>query len=358
LRPELFHFTLPVVGWTIPIYTYGLMIMTGLLVALYVASRRAKALGIDPAAMTDLAVWAMVGGIVGARVFYVAQFHDEYDWRLFQLDAPTFTTAPGIAGLVIGVAIGLWAARRKLGAVGKRGWVTALSAVIGGVVGARLLYGFTHPAEVDFRVFRIDQGGLVFFGGFFVAFAACLAYVRAHRLPVGRTADVVAPSLVLGQAFGRIGCFLNGCCFGRTCSAPWAVTFPKAYVGAREIPNPVFDWQVKHLGLDPTSHTSFAVHPTQVYSSLFDFGLFLFLSWYLSRRRFDGDVMLLYGLIYAVGRFSVEFLRGDNDATFTGLTIAQDLCIPLFVLCGAWLVARRLAAPRLVPAPEPTGSRA
>ncbi|MBI1849342.1 MAG: prolipoprotein diacylglyceryl transferase [Planctomycetes bacterium] len=357
MRPELFHFTLPLIG-TIPIYTYGFMIMLGLLVALFVASRRARAMGIDPAALTDLAVYAMVGGIVGARIFYVAQFHDDFDWRLFRLDAATFTSLGGIAGLLAGGVGGLWLARNRMGAFGRRRWVTAASTTILGLVGARLLHGFTHPSEVDFGVFRIDKGGLVFFGGFFVAFVVCLLYVRSHRLPVGRVADVVAPSLILGQAFGRIGCFLQGCCFGKTCSLPWAVTFPSGYHGAREIPSPVFDYQVRHMGLDAHAATSLPVHPTQVYSSLFDFGLFLFLSWWLTRRRLDGDVMLLYGILYSAGRFGLEFLRGDNDATFTGLTIAQDLSIVIFVACTVWYVARRAVAVGVIPSPQASGGRA
>ncbi len=356
MRPELFHIPVPGIG-TIPIYTYGFMVMVGLLAAVYVASRRARLEGIDPAVLTDLALYTMVGAIVGARLFYVIQFRDDFDWRLFKLDAATFSAAPGIFGLVLGALLGTWLARRKLGDLGRTGWFTLLLPVLLGIVGARLAYGLANPGEVDFGVFRIDRGGLVFYGGFFAAFLTGLAYVKAKRLPVGRFADLVAPPLALGQAFGRIGCFLNGCCFGEVCSPAlaWGVEYPKAYMGAREIANPVYDFHLGHLGLEPTATHSLPVHPTQIYESLLDFALFVVLLWYLARRRRDGDVMLLYVILYSALRFVIEFLRGDNSTTFTGLTIGQDLSLALFALSTAWFVARRAVGLRPAFA-EPTAS--
>jgi phosphatidylglycerol:prolipoprotein diacylglycerol transferase len=345
VRPELFSIPIPGLG-SIPIYTYGFMVMVGLLAALFVASRRARAVGMDAASLSDLAVWVMISGIVGARLFYLVQFRQDFDWRLFRLDLPTFASASGLGGLLAGGSLGLWAARRKVGSLGRRPWVCAAVTVASGIAGARLGYGLAHPQEVDFGVFRIDRGGLVFFGGLFGAFVVGLAYVRARGLPLGAVADVVAPSLSLGQAFGRIGCFLNGCCFGTTTSLPWAVRYPQSYAGTREIPNPAFDFHVRHLGFAETAGHSLPVHPTQIYESLLDFSLFLFLAWYVTRRARNGDALLLYGVLYSALRFGIEFLRGDNAPTFTGLTVAQNLSLVLFPFCLVWLLARRAGRAR------------
>ena len=103
--------------------------------------------------------------------------------------------------------------------------------IIGGILGARVLYVISYWQE-DFaahpfpEIFMIQHGGLVFYGGLIGAIACGMFYLHWKKLPVWRMADILAPSIALGSAFGRIGCLMNGCCYGRECSPPWAITFP------------------------------------------------------------------------------------------------------------------------------------
>jgi phosphatidylglycerol:prolipoprotein diacylglycerol transferase len=149
--------------------------------------------------------------------------------------------------------------------------------------------------------------------------------------------DIVAPSVPLGVAFARFGCFLNGCCFGRRCDAsfPLAVRFGE---GSHALHR-----HQEFFGLSKEAHLSFPVHPTQLYSSLTAFTVFVVVSLYYyatRKRRIDGEVFLLFALLYPIGRFIMESFREDTDPVFgTGLTISQNLsililaaAIPLFVL--------------------------
>lgn len=167
--------------------------------------------------------------------------------------------------------------------------------IIGAVVGARILYVLSYW-EKDFadrpimEVFAVWRGGLVYYGGLIGASLACIAYVHLKKLPLWKLADVVAPSIALGHVFGRIGCFLNGCCFGQKCSLPWAVTFPPESRGAPP---------------------GVPVHPTEIYESLLNLVLYIALAWLFRRKKFDGQVFGIYLVGYAVVRSFVELFRGD-----------------------------------------------
>jgi phosphatidylglycerol:prolipoprotein diacylglycerol transferase len=170
--------------------------------------------------------------------------------------------------------------------------------IIGGIIGARILYIFTfwreQFAENPFpEIFMIQHGGLVYYGGLIGASLGCILYARVRKVPLWKLADVMAPSIALGYVFGRIGCLMNGCCYGRACSMPWAIRFP-----------------VKHathpLGMEATP-----VHPTQIYDSLLSLGLYLGLAWLYRRKKFDGQVFAVYLVCYALTRSFVEYFRGD-----------------------------------------------
>lgn len=177
--------------------------------------------------------------------------------------------------------------------------------LIGGILGARIAYilaniGYflTNPLEM----IRIDQGGLVFYGGFIGAIIAFL--ILSHRKHFARwpLGDLILSGLPLGHAMGRIGCFLNGCCYGKACSIPWAVTMHQM-----------------------------ARHPVQLYEAAFNFALFaLLVTLYLHKKR-DGIIYVAYCLIYPVLRFSLEYLRGDERITYLGLTLAQVTSLTLFI---------------------------
>lgn len=199
----------------------------------------------------------------------------------------------------------------------------------GGIVGARIFYVIEYWRESFAggplsEIFMIQHGGLVFYGGFFGAALAGIFFARRRKMPLWKTADVLAPSVALGSVFGRIGCLLNGCCYGRECSAPWAVHFPS---GHETYP--------------------FGVHPTEIYDALLNFILYLALAWIFRRKKFDGQVFAVFLMAYAATRSFVEMFRGDYSAAHVhgGLTPAHLVSLGIFA-AGAVLygVQSRCAA--------------
>ena len=147
------------------------------------------------------------------------------------------------------------------------------------LLGARLLYvliEYKYFIDNPLEAFKIWKGGLVFYGGMIAAMAAGLIYIRKHDMPLWRVGDIVAPSLAIGQAIGRWGCFFAGCCYGVKTDVPWAITFtnPKS-LAPLDIP----------------------LHPTQIYLSLNALVIFGILMWLLKRKSFDGQVLWTYGIL-------------------------------------------------------------
>ena len=220
-----------------PIYWYGVMMALGFLMAIVHWRKLGRLTGTDTAFTSDLLVWLMIGGIVGARVAYVL---------------------------------------------------------------ANLKYFEAVPAEI----IRVDQGGLIYYGGFLGAGVVLLAFTRLYRRPFLMTVDLVVTALPLGHAFGRVGCFLNGCCGG--------------------IPAPVGN--LAAFGLDH--------YPVQLYESAFNLALYAFLFWFFlaPARRRPGRILSLYLIIYPIGRFLLEFLRGDDRirvGSLGSLDVAQLVSLAL-----------------------------
>ena len=141
----------------------------------------------------------------------------------------------------------------------------------------------------------VRHGGLVFYGGLIGASAATLIYVWRKRLPLWKIADALAPSIALGYVPGRIGCLMNGCCYGKPTDLPWAIHFPGEH-------------ETQGIG----------VHPTQIYDSLLNLVLYLTLAWLYRRKKFDGQVFAAYLVGYAVTRSFVEMFRGDYAVRYLG----------------------------------------
>lgn len=229
---------------------------------------------------------------------------------------------------------GLWTATLRAKRVNVSGEMIAdvtLWLMIGTILGARTVYVVTYwkdqfAGQPLTEIFAIWHGGLVYYGGLIGATTAGIIYLRWKRAPLWKIADVIAPSIALGSVFGRIGCLLNGCCFGRACDAPWAISFPAD--------NPLHP---------PTT----PVHPTEIYDALLNFALYLFLAWLFRRRKFDGQIFATYLICYAITRSFVEHFRGDyNDAHHhLGLTPAQLVSVPIFLtgLALAVILSRRPA---------------
>jgi phosphatidylglycerol:prolipoprotein diacylglycerol transferase len=188
-----------------------------------------------------------------------------------------------------------------------------------------LPYYIRHPG----RILLVNQGGIIYYGGFVGAVIGVTLFALRRHERVLAMLDFVVTAVPLGHMFGRIGCFLNGCCFGSRWDGPLAVTYP---------PNS-FAWQA-HLeaGLIGRYSRSLPVHPVQLYEAAANFLLFLLLLWAFKRRRRDGQVLALYFTTYPLVRFLAEFLRGDERMRWQGLNVAQEISIALFVVgIGLWL---------------------
>ncbi len=268
--------------------SYGFMILCGFLVCLWLFQRRGRRVGLNPAALFDIALISLLCGIVGARIFFVI-----YDWSDF--------------------------------------------------------------AGQPWRVLYVWQGGLVFFGGLVGGLAGMIVSIRVRGLPVWTTLDVAGSLMPLAHAFGRTGCFLNGCCFGKVTSSWVGVAFPRVLDESGAVAGcPVFS---HHLGqgLVTASQThSLPVHPTQLYAVAYNLAIFGALSLLLPRRRRPGDVGWFYIVLYCTARFTNELFRGDTGpvAWLGGLTIFQGIALAGVAL-GLVMLVRSFRLP-----PEPAPSQA
>ncbi len=182
-------------------------------------------------------------------------------------------------------------------------------ATIGGIVGARVAYVLSNWPEYAgrwFEIFRIDHGGLIFYGGFLGGALALTWWASRRKVGWFELADFVTSGLPLGHAFGRIGCFINGCCYGR----PWEC-------------GP--SWTQGRI-------------PVQLIESAANLFIYLILVRRYPRKKFHGEIFGWYLLLYPAVRFFDEFLRGDERMRLGALSIAQWVCIGLMVT-ALWLLS-------------------
>jgi len=213
-----------------------------------------------------------------------------------------------------------------------------------GIVGARLLHIIMFPHLYAWNDpigwVALWKGGLVFQGGPPLVIVFLYVYFRQKGLDPWRTGDVGLPYLALGHAIGRIGCFLNGCCYGQTTDAVCAVSFPRIPADLGEAPAgspPYIDHLAGHL-IEDNALWSLPVHPTQLYSAaalLALFGTLLYLRkvW----NPFPGFTLPLYLMLYSGGRFVIEGLRGDHNPTRFGILSDQQVICIATILVGAVL---------------------
>jgi len=242
--------------------------------------------------------------------------------------------------IVIGFLLGTWVAGREAKRIGLPDFAydLGLTMLLCGLLGGRVFYyvenyseQFRHVSFLEF--FKVWKGGLVFYGGAIGGMMGAFSYLFARKLPVLRSLDILAVGSPLAMAFGRLGCFMNGCCFGKLCETdfPLGVHFP-VDSGAHRA------HEMAGL-IDARAVEALAVHPVQLYQSAHDLLLFVLVWWVMRRSGTPRGVgMPLLFLFYAVGRFCMEGLRADNPATPTGLTISQNVSILLGSVATACVI--------------------
>lgn len=189
--------------------------------------------------------------------------------------------------------------------------------MLSGILGARVAYvvvNLDYFLQDPWAIIRIDQGGLIFYGGFAGAFIAGIVFARLKHMGIPALADYVIPALPLGHAFGRIGCLLNGCCYGKISNVPWSIFQQGAHR-----------------------------HPVQLYEAVLNLAIYFFLLFLYRHRRRSGEVLAAYCMAYATGRFFLELLRGDERSAWFGISIGQIVSLGLFaagLIVWIWISKR------------------
>jgi phosphatidylglycerol:prolipoprotein diacylglycerol transferase len=254
----------------IPVQSYGTMILVGFIVGATMMARRAPLVGVESRHAVDIGVGGVFVGLFGARVLDIIM-----NWNMY---------SPFHAN------------------------------------------GFDVERVLD--MFKLWKGGLVFYGTFIIVIPYGVLYCRYYKIkPAMPFLDICIIGVIVGLAFGRIGCFLNGCCFGKVCA--WGVQFP-----ARD-PNdaPAHLWHVAAHLIPPEAQWSLPVYPTQLFASVAAGLTAAFLWFYWPHRKYDGQIMSLALIMVGATRFFEEALRDDEGAIFPAfsawMTLAQFMAILL-----------------------------
>lgn len=249
---------------------YGIVIVTGMMIAIWIAQREAKRTGQNPEQYLDLAVIGIAAGILGARIYYVI-----FAWDYYKDDL--------------------------------------------------------------LSIFNIRQGGLAIYGGIIGACIAVVIYSRKKKQNFSLLMDTASMSIVFGQIMGRWGNFFNREAFGDYTNNLFAMQLPVSAVRANEITQKMWDHVVTVNGVEYIQ-----VHPTFLYESLWNVGVLLFLFWFRKRKKFNGEVFLMYLIGYGLGRIWIEGLRTDQLLLpVVGLPVSQLLSGCLVVGCTILVVWKR-----------------
>jgi phosphatidylglycerol:prolipoprotein diacylglycerol transferase len=248
--------------------------------------------------------------------------------------------------LAVGMLLALFVAARLAARDGlprERIYDLGLWTLIGGLLGSKILMFFV---DEQFRanpwsIFSLDflRSGGIFYGGFIGGVLTLFFLIHYYKLDFWKVADAFAPGVALGQFFGREGCFAAGCCWGKPTLLPWGVHFTeKAHENTGV---PIYGPDGAELFL----------HPTQLYESLTMLAVFAFLVFLHRRKKFDGQILISYAIIYSIVRFSIEFLRDDPRGDLFGLTSMTGLSTSQFIslvvaICAATFLTIRLRRER------------
>jgi phosphatidylglycerol:prolipoprotein diacylglycerol transferase len=225
-------------GKSMPVFGYGFLVMIGFLVGVITAQRRLARIGIDPEIAWDAGMWLLIGGVFGGRLFYLLQYRQQ-----------VFANVKTIQ-------------------------------------------------DALFAMVNLTAGGLVLIGALLGGGLGFIAFCRSRKLSMPDVADAFTPSVFLGIGFGRIGCLLNGCCFGDRCELPWGLAFPHDSVPFKVLAERGF--------VAPDALFTMPLHPTQIYSSLDGFLIALVTSVLFAERRWRGEVFGWGCVMYSITRFLME----------------------------------------------------
>ncbi len=312
MRPILFQFTAPWIG-DVVFPSYFTLLAVGFGLAMWLTVRQSKKLGMDDQRILDTNLWMVFWGLIGARVLHLiadGHFHDYVH----------MCTDP-----------------KLVPAIDAKVSICQTAAQCGYDYLCDLATNRCYPPQDCLAAIKLWKGGLAYYGGFLFAVPFAFYYTRKHALGWWRTADLAAPAIALGLFFGRVGCYLNGCCYGKPTDGAFGVVFPRGGSAWRA--------QVDaHLigGAD----RALAVHPTQLYEALACLALFALLFYVVTpRRRREGDVFAGLLIGYGVLRAAVEIFRDDDRGVLFGwLSTSQMISAPLIVLGLVILLARRQSA--------------
>jgi len=238
--------------------------------------------------------------------------------------------------LALGLMFALYVAARlgkNDGIPKERIYDLGLWMIIGGLVGSKMLMFFV---EDNVQIFSLDflRSGGIYFGGFLGGIITLSLLIRYYKLPFWKIGDAFAPGVALGQFFGRQGCFSAGCCWGKETHLPWGVHFTEQ--GHQNTGVPIYGAEGNDLFL----------HPTQLYESFAMLAVFGFLLYLHRRKKFDGQILIAYGIIYSLIRFAIEFVRDDprgdilGITTMTGLSTSQLISLVIAVISMIFLYRR------------------
>ena len=347
MRQILFHipldrpWSLGPVG-QVPMFGVGLLLLVWMLFGawLLIARIRRGDGGFNSDDVWRLGYWALILAVILAAP-QVGAYLRLHGSPPFRDGLPVFGY-----GFMLFVAVasgGWWAARRaeRQGVPGEKIWDMAFCLFLSGIAGARVFYLVQYrdrvfenvrtPVEFFNAVFNLSNGGIVLYGGLIAAAVAYFTFCHVHRLRPLALLDIITPSIFLGIGFGRIGCFLNGCCYGDESHLPWAVQFPRD--------SATFGALVEKGLLSPDALCTMPLHPTQIYSAIDGFVIATITAWYFTRRRRNGEVFAVGLLIYPVTRFLIEFIRGDEPGLFgTRFTISQWISAGMFLVAIGYMI--------------------
>ena len=243
------------------LHTYGVAIALGFICAIWVGVREARRIGLDAARLLDLSFWLLISAMIGSRLVFMMVEFDSYRDRCFD---------PAAAGL---------------------------------------------DAPDCWAVLRFWEGGLVFYGGLIAAVVVGLYYLKKYNLDVWRYADVGAASIPLGQFFGRLGCLSAGCCHGKYVPSEHflGIHWPADTAAYKVVTTNLALGADREIFLSEGFVTA---HPTQLYESGATLMIFLFLMWFRTRKRFSGQLLIIYIVAYALIRSVIEIFRGDKVRGF------------------------------------------